>query len=307
MDQGQPSPVDLEDGSGCLGDPEQPGQQVIVSGQRRPEFLDGPGDHRTVNSHSVVPRGSSDNQGACLPPPGRMKQRDAAADQAARSPPSWFPPRPAGCPGCWWLSGAWSCLAQLPVGRDRTSLEGRWRPRPRRQGPSGRSGFRRHDLGMSWCRLRLAAAGSSRRAGGSAPNQCAGSRPRRPIRPSTVAVSRLSPAIPSGPPGGLPAISRALRASLDGSLQGSLDPPLMGPSTPPLMGPSGGEGAVVASLGPFPLVRTLRYVGVRLADGEPVDGPPSSAHSGLNYGDGRLSRPYGPGALSRAYGMMCAD
>jgi hypothetical protein len=43
--------------------------------------------------------------------------------------------------------------------------------------------------------------------------------------------------------------------SLDRSLQGSLDPPLMGPSTPPLMGPSGGEGAVVAALGLFVLVR----------------------------------------------------
>ena len=40
-----------------------------------------------------------------------------------------------------------------------------------------------------------------------------------------------------------------------GPSRGPLIPPLMGPSTPPLMGPSGGEGAVVADLGPFGLVR----------------------------------------------------
>jgi hypothetical protein len=33
MDQGEASPVDLQDGSGRLGDPEQPGQQVIGFGQ----------------------------------------------------------------------------------------------------------------------------------------------------------------------------------------------------------------------------------------------------------------------------------
>jgi hypothetical protein len=33
MDQGQAGPVDLEDGSGCLADPEQPGQQVIGFGR----------------------------------------------------------------------------------------------------------------------------------------------------------------------------------------------------------------------------------------------------------------------------------
>ena len=42
-----------------------------------------------------------------------------------------------------------------------------------------------------------------------------------------------------------------------GPSRGPLIPPLMGPSTPPLMGPSGGEGAVVAGLGLFVLVRTL--------------------------------------------------
>jgi hypothetical protein len=60
MDQREAGPVDLKDGSGCLGDPEQPGQQVIGFGQGRPEFLDGPGDHGTINSHSVVPRGDGD-------------------------------------------------------------------------------------------------------------------------------------------------------------------------------------------------------------------------------------------------------
>jgi hypothetical protein len=39
---------------------------------------------------------------------------------------------------------------------------------------------------------------------------------------------------------------------------------------------------VGASHSPFALVRTLRYVGVRLADPEPVDGPPSSAHDERN-------------------------
>jgi hypothetical protein len=32
VDQGEPSSVDLQDGSGGLGDPEQPGQQVIGLG-----------------------------------------------------------------------------------------------------------------------------------------------------------------------------------------------------------------------------------------------------------------------------------
>jgi hypothetical protein len=54
VDQGEAGPIDLQDGSGCLGDPEQPGQQVIGLGQGRPELLDGPGDHLTVNSHSLI-------------------------------------------------------------------------------------------------------------------------------------------------------------------------------------------------------------------------------------------------------------
>jgi hypothetical protein len=45
----------------------------------------------------------------------------------------------------------------------------------------------------------------------------------------------------------------------------------------------------------------LRYVGVRPIDSSPVDGPPSSAHSGRNSGGGRLGRPAGPGALSRVF------
>jgi hypothetical protein len=44
----------------------------------------------------------------------------------------------------------------------------------------------------------------------------------------------------------------------------------------------------------------LRYVGVHLADSEPVDGPPSSAHDEQNSGRRTISRPCGPGALSRA-------
>ena len=74
---------------------------------------------------------------------------------------------------------------------------------------------------------------------------------------------------------------------------------------------------MVAGLGPFALVRRsagqgharslardpapLRYVGVRPIDSEPVDGPPSSAHSGRNSVEGgRFSGPCGPGAHSRA-------
>ena len=41
--------------------------------------------------------------------------------------------------------------------------------------------------------------------------------------------------------------------------------------------------------------------GVRPIDRAPVDGPPSSAHSGRNYGGGRFSRPCGPGAHSRTF------
>jgi hypothetical protein len=40
----------------------------------------------------------------------------------------------------------------------------------------------------------------------------------------------------------------------------------------------------MAGLGAFGLVKTLRYVGVRPIDSSPVDGPPSSAHSGRNRG-----------------------
>jgi hypothetical protein len=39
----------------------------------------------------------------------------------------------------------------------------------------------------------------------------------------------------------------------------------------------------------------LRYVGVRLADTSPVDGPPSSAHDGRNCENQRLDRPCGAG------------
>src|SRR5215213_7120000 len=77
----------------------------------------------------------------------------------------------------------------------------------------------------------------------------------------------------------------------------------------------GGEGAVDAGLGPFMLSDAprgrvtrktardpapRRYVGVRPIDSSPVDGPPSSAHSGRNCGRRTMGRPYGPGAHSRA-------
>ena len=45
----------------------------------------------------------------------------------------------------------------------------------------------------------------------------------------------------------------------------------------------------------------LRYVGVRLADSEPVDGPPSSATTSKIMEDGRLGRPCRPGARSRGF------
>jgi hypothetical protein len=56
MDQGETGPVDLQDHPGGLGDPEQPGQQVVGFGQGRLELADGPGDHGAVNSHSHIPR-----------------------------------------------------------------------------------------------------------------------------------------------------------------------------------------------------------------------------------------------------------
>jgi hypothetical protein len=102
MNQGEAGPVDLQDGPGGLGDPEQAAQQVIGLGQRRSELLDGPGDHCTINSHSVVPRGDGDVQGM-LPPPGRMKQRDVAADQAASRPRQG----PLVVPVAGRLSGGW--------------------------------------------------------------------------------------------------------------------------------------------------------------------------------------------------------
>jgi hypothetical protein len=89
--------------------------------------------------------------------------------------------------------------------------------------------------------------------------------------------------------------------SVDGSLQGSLDPPLMGPSTPPLMGPSGGEGAVVAGMGPFALVR--RCAGQGHAQKPPVTLPRyatlESARSIHRPSMGLLRRPT-PGEMWRA-------
>ena len=85
----------------------------------------------------------------------------------------------------------------------------------------------------------------------------------------------------------------------------------MGPSTPPLMGPSLGEGAVVAGLGPFALVR--RSAGQGHGQNPPVTLPRyatlESARSiqrpsmgllrrptpGEIVEGGRLGRPCGPG------------
>jgi hypothetical protein len=84
-----------------------------------------------------------------------------------------------------------------------------------------------------------------------------------------------------------------------------------------LMGPSGGEGQGLPASDPFGWSDAcgagsragfardpapLRYVGVRPIDLSPIDGPPSSAHSGRNRGGRTIGpgRPCGPGAL-RAY------
>ncbi len=79
MDQGEAGPVDLKHGPGGLGDPEQPAQQVTVFGQGPPELLNGPGDHCTVHSHNLDPRGHGPIPGnACTP--GQLEQREAVAD-----------------------------------------------------------------------------------------------------------------------------------------------------------------------------------------------------------------------------------
>ena len=100
-----------------------------------------------------------------------------------------------------------------------------------------------------------------------------------------------------------------------GPSRGPLIPPLMGPSTPPSMGPSGGEGAVVTGLDPFPLVR--RSAGQGHGQKPPVTLPRyatlESARSihrpsmgllrrptpGEIVEGGRFSRPCGPGAIAR--------
>src|SRR5215211_7725560 len=83
------------------------------------------------------------------------------------------------------------------------------------------------------------------------------------------------------------------------------------------MGPSGGEGVVITGLRLFALVRRsagqghapktardpapLRYVGVRPIDSAPVDGPPSSAHSGRNRGRRTIQPALRAGRASRAF------
>src|SRR5215218_7324708 len=97
--------------------------------------------------------------------------------------------------------------------------------------------------------------------------------------------------------------------------RGPLIPPLMGPSTPPLLGPSGGEGAVEAAFGSFPLVR--RSAGQGHGQKPPVTLPRyatlESARSihrpsmgllrrptpGEIVEGGRFSRPYGRRAFAR--------
>jgi hypothetical protein len=126
------------------------------------------------------------------------------------------------------------------------------------------------------------------------------------LGPRTLPATLLHPAIPSslqdgrqrflGPPGP-PRI---------GPRRGPLIPPLMGPPTPPLMGPPQGWGTRGSRPRPVCAGQTLRgagsraktardpaplrYVGVRPINRSPVDGSPSSAHSGRNSG-GRTIEP----------------
>jgi hypothetical protein len=67
VDQGEASPVGLQGGSSGFGDPQEPGQQVTGVGDGSPELADGPGDHLTVNSQRLIPRGDNDNPGMLAP------------------------------------------------------------------------------------------------------------------------------------------------------------------------------------------------------------------------------------------------
>jgi hypothetical protein len=75
---------------------------------------------------------------------GPLGQRQPASDQTSRLPPDTARTAPATTR---WLSRVPGGYPRLVVSgpaacrRDRTSLEGHWRPRPRCQGPSGRSGL----------------------------------------------------------------------------------------------------------------------------------------------------------------------
>jgi hypothetical protein len=112
-------------------------------------------------------------------------------------------------------------------------------------------------------------------------------------RRSALPVALLHSAIPDDPLGHSTAISRAPWTSPDRF-------PII-PLIPPLMGPPGGGGPVGAGLGPF----ARSYVGVRPIDRSPIDGPPSSAHSGRSSGGRTISRPCGPGAHSHASKSGC--
>jgi hypothetical protein len=103
MDQGEAGPVDLKNRSGCLGHPEQPSQQVIGFGQGHPELLDGPGDHLTVNSHSLIlvlratTKECFHRRAAPATPSGERPNHPITA----RHWTTGLLPEPAGCPGCW--------------------------------------------------------------------------------------------------------------------------------------------------------------------------------------------------------------
>ena len=120
------------------------------------------------------------------------------------------------------------------------------------------------------------------------------------LGPRTVTAALFPSAIPTGPPDRSTAISQTPRRSLDGSLQGSPDPSPDGSPNPSPDGSPRGWGTCGRRPRPVCAGQTLRgagsraktardpaplrYVGVRPIDSAPVDGPPSSAHSGRNRG-----------------------
>jgi hypothetical protein len=184
---------------------------------------------------------------------------------------------------------------------------------PGRPRPSA-SAARRYDLDAGVCR----AGWYSRRVRASAERgrvQGPG-RAEADLGPRAVSDVLLPGAIPNAAPDRSSVILDTAAAPRMGPSRGPLIPPLMGPSTPPSMGPPGGEGAVVAGLGLFALVRRSagqghgRFLPVTLPRYATLESA-RSIHCpsmgllrrptpGEIVEGGRLCRPYGPGAHSRA-------